>query len=56
MYSILLISTRHDDPGKCNSNKLYQILEKVNHNIEEIPPRRYYISTKKYLLQNILDS
>jgi hypothetical protein len=54
MYNITLICSRHDELGKWNSNELYQILEKVNPDIifEEIPSSRYYISTKKCLLQN----
>ena len=48
MYNITLISTRHDEVGKCNSNELYKIIESINPELifEEIPPSyfdKYYI-------------
>lgn len=56
MYDITLISTRHDEVGNCNSNKLYKIIESVNPEVifEEIPPSyfdRYYISRTRRNLE-----
>jgi len=48
MYNITLISTRHDELGKCNSNELYKIIESVDPELifEGIPSsyfNKYYI-------------
>ena len=48
MYTITLISTRHQSLGKCNSEELYQIIERINPEVlfEEIPPTyfdKYYV-------------
>jgi len=49
MNNITLVSTRHDKLGKCNSQELYSIFERVNPEVifEEIPPSyfdKYYKS------------
>ena len=43
MYSITLISTVHREIGKCNSNELYKIIEKINPEVifDEIPSSRF---------------
>lgn len=56
MYNITLICTRHDSLGKCNSNKLYQIIEHINPNVifEEIPPtlfEEYYLDKSRSNLE-----
>ena len=40
MYNITLIGTRHEAAGKCNSDELYKIIERINPELifEEIPP------------------
>jgi len=49
MYNIILVGTRHEELGRCNSNELYKIIENINPEIifEEIPPsyfEKYYIT------------
>lgn len=43
MYNITLICTNHKEHGKCNSNELYKIIERINPELifEEIPPFRF---------------
>ena len=56
MYNITLISTRHDSLGKCNSNELYKIIERINPEVifEEIPPTffdEYYLDKSRSNLE-----
>jgi hypothetical protein len=43
MYNITLICTMHREIGKCNSNELFKIIEKINPEIifDEIPSSRF---------------
>jgi hypothetical protein len=56
MYDITLISTRHSELGKCNSNELYKIVDAINPEVifEEIPPSlhdKYYINRTRSNLE-----
>lgn len=56
MYSITLISTRHDSIGECTVNALYKILELIKPEVifEEIPPSyfdRYYVEKSRTNLE-----
>jgi hypothetical protein len=70
MHNIYLISTRHEELGKCNSNELCDIIEQINPNVifEEIPPScfdEYYKyksrqnlesnAIKRYMLKNKIE-
>jgi hypothetical protein len=48
MHNIYLVCTRHEELGKCNSDELYHIMERINPELifEEMPPTyfdKYYI-------------
>lgn len=56
MYQITLISTRHAEIGECNSNALYEIIERINPEVifEEIPPScfdEYYVTKSRRNLE-----
>ena len=56
MHKITLVCTRHDKLGKCNSDELYKIIEKINPELifEEIPPSyfdKYYINKSRNNLE-----
>lgn len=49
MHNITLIGTRHEESGRCTSNKLYKIFEAINPDVifEEVPPSyfdKYYVT------------
>jgi hypothetical protein len=50
MYNITLICTVHRENGKCNSEELYNIIEKINPEIifEEIPYFMYIENYKEF--------
>jgi hypothetical protein len=57
MYNITLVCTRHDELGKCNSNELYKIIERISPELifEEIPPSyfdKYYINKNRNNLES----
>lgn len=57
MHTITLVSTRHDELGKCNSNELYQIFEQIDPDLifEEIPPSffgKYYVEKTHHNLES----
>lgn len=56
MFNITLVSTRHDNLGECNSNELYQIIERINPKVifEEISPTlfdEYYLDNSRSNLE-----
>lgn len=57
MHNITLLCTRHDNLGKCNSNELYQIIERINPEVifEEMPPSffdKYYLEKSRSNLES----
>jgi hypothetical protein len=70
MQNIYLVSTRHEELGKCNSDELYHIIEQINPEVifEEMPRTwfdEYYIlnsrekleskAIKRYILYNKIE-
>lgn len=57
MLNITLVSTRHQNLGKCNSYELYQIIESINPDVifEEMPPSlfdKYYVDKSRSNLES----